>query len=295
MRIGKFDASPSAPALDPQHAHGLLGIVSGGDAILFTGAGFSIGARDSAGTPLPDTDQMRHELWRMVFGNDQLDDSTLQDLYDVALERVPDELERYLDARLRVGSVPTDHHATWFALPWRRIYTLNVDDLEAAIQREVELPRPLYTVSAVTASNDDIPGAYRNRIDVIHLNGVARDGARALTFSTLQYAERLCGRDHKYVALSEDLARWPFVFAGTTLGEVVLWQHLELYRRGSGCRLPAKPSYLVARTLSRARQLLLKELGVIWLATTIEEISRMFAPLVQRSHDSRPHGSHLHL
>jgi hypothetical protein len=275
IRGAPRDRSPTA-ALDPRIAHELIDIVVSGDAVLFTGAGFSIGARDITGVPLPDSEQMRRELWRLVFEDDRPDDSTLADLYDVALARAPDALAAYLAHRLCVGQLPASrHHATWFAMPWRRIYTLNVDDLEAAVQREFALPRRLRTISAL--SPGPAPGD-RDAIDVVHLNGVAGDGTDALTFSTLQYAARLCGQDREYAALAEDLARWPFVFTGTTLDEVVLWQHLELHRRGSGRPVPARPSYLIARTLSRARQLLLENLGLTWLRATVEDVAALLAP-----------------
>jgi hypothetical protein len=264
-------------ALEPRIARELVDVVHGGDAILFTGAGFSIGALDLAGDPLPDSEQMRRELWQIVFGDEPPDGSTLQDLYDVALGRAPDQLAAYLQRRLHVGRLPpSSHHAAWFARPWRRIYTLNVDNLEVAVQRDAALPRPLRTVSALAEAAG--PAERGDAIDVVHLNGVAGEGARALTFSTLQYAARLCGRDREYAALAEDLARWPFVFAGTTLDEVVLWQHLELHRRGAGRRIPARPSYLIARTLSRARQLLLEDLGLTWLAATVEDVAALFEP-----------------
>lgn len=267
-------AAPGSPALGPALVRELIDVVYSGDAVLFTGAGFSIGARDTAGRSLPDSEMMRHELWQLVFGDEPADDSTLADLYDVALARAPDALGDYLAHRLHVGNIAESrHHASWLALPWRRIYTLNVDDLEAAVQREVALPRRLRTVSAladgdaVRSDDDD------DAIEVVHLNGVAGDGARRLTFSTLQYAARLCGRDRAYAALAQDLERWPFVFAGTTLDEVVLWQHVELQRRASRLRAPRRPSYLVARTLSRARRLLLEDLGLTWLPTTIEAVA----------------------
>jgi hypothetical protein len=267
-------------AVDPRIARELAQlaqIARSGDAVLFTGAGFSAGALDVAGVPLPGSEQMRRELWQIVFGGDDPDDSTLADLYDVALSSAPDALAAYLARRLRVGRLPaTGHHATWFAMPWRRIYTLNVDDLEVAVQREVALPRPLRTVSAL-ARPPGRPGAPGDALDVVHLNGIAGDGADALTFSTLQYAARLCGRDREYAALAEDLARWPFVFAGTTLDEVVLWQHVELHRRGSGWPVPARPSYLIARTLSRARQHLLEHVGLTWVPASVEEVARLLA------------------
>jgi len=63
----------------------LLDVVDGGDAILFTGAGFSCDAFDRTGKPLPDTTTMRRELWSLGFPDDEEpDDSTLSDLSGVA-------------------------------------------------------------------------------------------------------------------------------------------------------------------------------------------------------------------
>jgi hypothetical protein len=244
--------------------------VASGDAILFTGAGFSAGALDRSGRPLPDSRQMQADLWALLFDDGEPDDSSLPDLYDVALERAPEQLSRYLQERLRVGdaALPT-YYATWFAAPWWRIYTLNVDDLEHAVQRQASLPRRL-----VTLSQADPPGPRQLAADtlpVIHLNGLAEDGIHALTFSTFQYAARLCSQDRDYEALARDMAHLPFVFAGTTLDEMVMWQHLELHRRRSGDREPRPPSWLITPRLSRARQLLLADLGVRWIATTIED------------------------
>jgi hypothetical protein len=265
----------SAAAIDPGLVAELLDTIRSGDAILFTGAGFSTGAVDLDGQPLPDSEQMRQELWRLLFEDDAPDHSTLQDLYDVALIRAPDRLASYVAQRLRVRTAADSAHiAAWLSLPWRRVYTLNVDDLEVALQRAVALPRPLRTLSA--CAPEATRTAEAGALDIMHLNGIASDGPDALTFSTLQYAARLCGRDPAYAALADDLLRWPFVFVGTSLDEVVLWQHLELQRRGGRRRSLARRSYLVARSLSRARQLLLEHLDVIWLQATAEEVASWF-------------------
>jgi hypothetical protein len=228
-------------------------------AVLFTGAGFSSDARDACGEPLPDGDQMRRELWSMCFGDCEPDASTLCDLYDVAMVRDPDRLHAYVARRLTIGdSELPPHLARWLAAPWKRIYTLNVDDLEVALSRQYSLPRPL---------------------EVVHLNGVASAGARALTFSTLQYAARLCGTDPVYAELVRDLESSPFVFAGTTLDEIVLWQHVELRRRDRAAANRERPrSYLVTTSLSRARQELLATLGITWVRGTVEQVAERLPP-----------------
>jgi hypothetical protein len=49
----------------------MAAVIASGDAILFTGAGFSSGALDTASRPLPDAAQMRVELWHLLFGDDK--------------------------------------------------------------------------------------------------------------------------------------------------------------------------------------------------------------------------------
>jgi hypothetical protein len=252
----------------------LVDTIESGAAILFTGAGFSSDARDARGTPLPDGEQMAAELWSICFGDCARDDSTLCDLYDVALRSMPDRLQDYVDRRLRVGDRPLPAHlAAWLAAPWRRAYTLNVDDVEAAIARQYELPRAPRSVSALDADfalRDDPAW-----LDVIHLNGVATASPAELTFSTMQYASRLCGTDPAYAALARDLIEAPIVFAGTRLDEVVLWQHIEMQRRRSRTALDTgPPSFLVAPHISRARRVLLESFGIRWIESTIEEIAR---------------------
>jgi hypothetical protein len=253
--------------------HDLAAVVATGDAILFTGAGFSASALDLQARPLPDAEQMRSELWRLVFGDDESDDSSLQDLYEVALERMPQQLGDYLAQRLSVGDSPLPpYYAAWFSAPWQRVYTLNVDDLEAAVQRQTALPRALVRATQANATATRLP-IRADELAVVHLNGLASDGAHAVTFSTFQYAARLCGRDRDYEALAYDITHWPFVFAGTTLDEMVLWQHLEDHHQRAGYHA-RPPSWLIAPNLSRARQRLLEDLGVRWLPTTIEVVAR---------------------
>jgi hypothetical protein len=250
----------------------LAATIARGDAMLFTGAGFSSDARDLEGNPLPDGRQMVAELWPLVFGDAEIDDSSLPDLYDAALLLANGSLSDYLMRRLRVGDAPLPaHYAKWFSAPWRRIYTLNVDDLECAVQRQFRLPRALRSVSAIAP--DRSPAREDGAIDVVHLNGLAGADATGLTFSTMQYAARLCARDREYECLAQDLHAAPFVFAGTTLDEVVLWQHLELQRMQRG-EIAARPrSFLVSSSLSRARRVLLESLQIQWIQGTIAELA----------------------
>jgi hypothetical protein len=259
----------------------LARIIASGEAMLFTGAGFSSDARDRRGEPLPDGRRMIAELWPLCFDGEP-DDSSLADLYDVALGCARPALREYLATRLRIGDheLP-DHLGAWFAAPWRRIYTLNVDDLEVAVQRQFVLPRPLRSVSAISParSGEGDPSA----LDFVHLNGMTTGDPEELTFSTLQYAARLSARDHEYERLAQDLVDAPFVFAGTTLDEVILWQHVDRQRRREPDSSLARPGFLIARSLSRARQALLRSLRIEWIEGTIAEVgARVFTSVPAR-------------
>jgi hypothetical protein len=249
--------------------------------VLFTGAGFSAEARDCAGNALPDSKVMIAELWPILFPDEEPDESSLADLYDVALIRAPDQLRAYLQTRLQVGDTPLPRtFASWFAAPWHRIYTLNVDNLECAVARQFALPRPLASVSALAK---ELPRSSKNALEVVHLNGIASDDPADVTFSTMQYAARLCMADREYERLVDDFRKRPFVFVGTTLDEVVLWKHVQLERQHNGGDAPQHHSFLVSPSLTKARQLLLEANGIHWVRGTAAEIAEQVLAAFERA------------
>jgi hypothetical protein len=266
---------------EPDRLSELRAIIRSGNAVLFTGAGFSAEARDRENRSLPDGKEMVSDLWRMLFpdAGDEPDDSTLSDLYDVALVRAPDDLRAYLERRLRIGDAPLPRSfARWFSAPWARVYTLNVDDLEVAVGRQFDLPRRLVPVSALSGCTPPRPPG-TSELEVVHLNGIAGDAASDVTFSTMQYASRLCSPDRDYERLVKDLSSRPFVFVGTTLDEVVLWKHVQLEREIKGHGTPRHHSFLIASHLTRARRVLLDSHNIHWIQATASEIAdELLAP-----------------
>lgn len=244
--------------------------------MLFTGAGFSVGAKNVHGDKIPNVEELRRHLWTLCFPGSAFETaSSLQDLCDHALLRHPKDFANLLTELFTVdaGSLPTWYQRI-FSLPWFRCYTLNIDDLAVASDRRFPLPRKLQVISA-TASQTT--GASTNEteaaLQVVYLNGTLADLPDHVTFSTTQYAERLARGEPWYVRLAADLLSHSFVFIGTRLDEPPLWQHIELRkaRGGRGFRELRHRSYLVTPTLSRPRQALLAEFNVHWLPMTGEE------------------------
>ncbi|MGH7898271.1 MAG: hypothetical protein ACREQQ_09980, partial [Candidatus Binatia bacterium] len=141
----------SKDLLDAEAADTLHEELLGGRMTLFTGAGFSCDAFDREGQPIPSGDELRLELWKLCFGDQQPDESSLADLFSTALARRPNALRRLLERRLTVApaSLPV-HYRMWLSIPWRRAYSLNADDLESAIARRFRLPRRIEVISALS-------------------------------------------------------------------------------------------------------------------------------------------------
>jgi hypothetical protein len=244
---------------------------------LFTGAGFSNDTLDPDGEPVPTGHQLRQELWDLSFPREPPDGSTLSDLFEHALRNHPGAVARLLERRLRIDPRSLRaRHRLWFALPWRRVYTLNVDDLEMAVARRFELPRPIAAVSALGRGRRRA----RRGLEVIHLNGSIADGLHGITFSTLQYGDRLARRCAFYEQLVLDLRRHPFLIVGTQLGEAPLWQHVQLLAKRRGWPRRSPGSWLVARRLDRARHSLLRELAIEWIPMSARDFATKILALL---------------
>ncbi len=75
----------------------LYGQFERGRPILFTGAGFSLAAKNTGGASIPSYGQLKEGLWNLCFPADPFDSgSNLQDLYDHALLRHRKQLSELL-------------------------------------------------------------------------------------------------------------------------------------------------------------------------------------------------------
>ena len=154
-------------------------------------------------------------------------------------------------------------------MPWTRIYTLNLDDLDEAVQRTFELTRRIRTISALREgfprSEDDLV--------VVHLNGRINDYPE-MTFSQRQYGERTARPDPWYAHLVADISSHPVVFVGTTLDEPPLWQHIELRRSRVQRTRELRPgSYLVTPSIPAARARMLQDFNIQLVEMTQEDFA----------------------
>lgn len=256
--------------MDDRVSQRLASQVAQGRLILFTGAGFSMDAASTDGRQLPGVAELTTELWEVAFPGEEYDESSLQDVYEAALMQRRNDTVSLVRERLSVdpNTLP-DHYRQWLSLPWHAIYTLNVDDLAEAADRAFDLPRPLVPVSALTDTLRLPDGG----LPVIHLNGRLAD-LPEVTFTGRQYAERLAAADLWYANLARELASHPVLYVGTSLDEPPLWQYVEARgARQSGGRELRPGSYLITKSLQRARTIALRQYNIDWVEGTARSVA----------------------
>jgi hypothetical protein len=263
------------PPMEPLHLEHLKSQLSYAKVVLLTGSGFSLGATDLNGRSLPTGPELARELWDIAFPNDDYDEAaSLQDVYEHALNRRRNELFRFLRERLRTRAenLP-DYYETWFSMPWRRVYTLNVDDLEHSVAQAFKLPRKMVPIFATRSEAPQADRLSVRGLSVVHLNGGIESPEHGLTFSTTEYAERLGKQDSWYAQLASDLLTYCVLFVGTPVHEPQFWYHIK--RRGARSTGPEfRPrSYLVCPQLNPARRELLREYNVQWVQLSAEEFA----------------------
>jgi hypothetical protein len=262
--------------IEPKHLRHLEDQFAKAYPVLFTGAGFSIGATNQFGKTIPSSTELRDEIWRLCYPGEAPDlYSSLGDVYQHALKINPKGLRALIDTRLTVDSRSLPPwYRNYFALPWESIYTLNIDNLETAVKIKFDLPREICTLSAVQETGIDQRSGTANKLQVIHLNGLITDELDRITFSPPQYGARLNKHQAWHDLFSAQLMSRPVVFIGTRLEEPPLWQYItgRLERSRGESELRPK-SYLVSPQLDRAKQSLLDQFNITWIRMTAEEFS----------------------
>ncbi|WP_146243263.1 hypothetical protein [Curtobacterium sp. MCBD17_021] len=239
-----------------------------GEAILLTGAGFSRGLTDQYGDPLPIGSELAESIWPIAFGDEPFDEDTpLNLVYAEALRQssklLGDQLRRHFEVDRE--EIPP-RYETWYALPWHRIYTLNVDDGDEAVAVK-SAGAGLQILSALTSK----PGTLSaDRLGVVHVNGRLADFPN-LTFSPWEFADRTARADTWYQEFVTDITSRPVVVIGSVLDEPPLWHYLQLRgKRGNNKELRPR-SWLVSPRLDPGRKALLERLNFVHIAAKEQE------------------------
>src|SRR5450759_5009488 len=167
------------------------------DMLLFAGAGFSRAATNRLGNPFPLLKDLKPALWKICYGDMMYSEtSSVQDLFANAKARAGGELLTYLRAALTASpdGVP-EFYDELLGMPWRKIYTLNVDNVDSILTGRAEIGRRVRRYSALRPLTFTPGTRTDGDLDIVHLNGVIDDGLDGVTFSLEQYSDRLNRKD----------------------------------------------------------------------------------------------------
>ncbi len=245
--------------------------------VLFTGAGFSLGARNMLGRPLPSSRELVRLLWPIAMPSGSMDPSaSLSDTFFAAVQNNIREVKKVMQQHFTVDyrTLP-DWYELYFKLSWVNCYTLNVDNLDVAADHRWNLPRQIRPISA---TNSEPHTSENSELEVVHLHGTLDDAPDQIIFSTLQYATTIGQSRAWYSRVVADLLSRPFIFVGTALDEPSLWEYMA--RRGpktphhrSKTKELRPRSYLVSPSIPSVRESLLDQFNIKWIPMDAEQFS----------------------
>jgi hypothetical protein len=161
-------------------------------ALLFTGAGFSVGATNIQGDPVPVGSQLI-TLLKDKIGEDVDDISILSRLFGDQFGQ--HKLFELLTTSFRARSIAAEHEAI-LSFPWKSVYTTNYDDVG-------ELAAKGAKVNCQSYSHNQHPRDIDTKsLPIIHLNGYIND----VTFRDFKAKIRLTNTSY----LSDEISKSPW-------------------------------------------------------------------------------------
>jgi len=200
--------------------------ISFGQAVLVLGAGASITSKNRFGGAIKSGSALARTLCEEAgfpFAGEPL-----PTVFEAIRGRLSDPQIQQILRREYCDTTPSPELAKLFTVPWRRLYTFNVDDtidnltdlkskqrrryFNGMIDRVAEFEGPLY-------------------LQIIYLNGQASKPEHGLIFSESEFA-RAAGNEtlHWYRRAGQDYFSCP-VFIGSRLDEPILWAQIERAKR----------------------------------------------------------------
>ncbi|TQM30087.1 hypothetical protein [Nocardia bhagyanarayanae] len=176
---------------------------------LLLGAGASCDSTDSSGRNLPLAAGLTTEI-NDISGTRQ---SNLADAYDIAIERNPKLLEEYFASRF-TNCQPSPWMNKIRSCIWKRIWTLNVDDVVEQVYGDPNGQGQL--LSASYSWTDDIVDDFG--LQVVHLHGKVRPGSPLdLVFSITDYVNTIENKRSWIPLFFNSWVGSPFITIGATL------------------------------------------------------------------------------
>jgi hypothetical protein len=242
----------------------ILQAIKAGDLILFLGAGASYGCKTTGGDLVP----MAGELAKKMADEAGFAyaDEPLDQVYEASREKLGKRLDRLLEACYRYVT-PSPEYDRLASYPWRRIYSLNIDDgLEKSFSRH-----SAQRVNKLGARDPIIErDPFFVSLEYIKLNGSVDRLQDGIVFSPSEYAQATASHLPWYSQCASDFVRAPVLFIGTQLNEPLLKYHIERYQ-SLNSESPGV-SYLICPSATAIQIASLRRYKIEFIPGTLKEI-----------------------
>ncbi len=238
--------------------------VSEGNAVLFLGAGASIGAKHPKDDKIPNGDELRDAL-SARFLSGKFGELSLAELSEIAIHQAGLlEVQGYV-RELFLPFTPAEHHLTITEFPWRAIATTNYDLI---IERAYENSDNSAEISRVLSNEDKFDKAFKTgQVPLFKLHGCidrSNDEDLPLILTPDQYARYKKNRDRLFSGIQDLGAEYTFIFVGYRLQDPNFRSVLANIEDVIG---PSRPEwYLVAPAIEN-------EIAQMWRDRHISPIS----------------------
>lgn len=204
----------------------LINQIKNGEAVLFAGAGFSMGATGRHG-PILSTDALNRILLGELGEPCQPDTRppyTLTQSATLYLRRLGKKKLLDLYESYFKTCKPTSWHDGLISLPWYRIYTTNIDDIIERAFEHFSNERRLRVRNGLEKAATCTDGP--QEVTLIKLHGTA-DGQSEVIFSQEEYALATAEPNYWLELFSNDFLERTMIFIGSSLSDSDLWHYIN--------------------------------------------------------------------
>lgn len=246
---------------------------------LLVGAGINADCTGGDGKPIPNSSSLSKQL--------VTDFGLKTNGEDIDLKRAYENIEELHDPEGRIRSQYfkarfSNCNPGWqdsiFNLGWRRIWTLNVDDvLENAFKKYVAETKSERKYHRCTWSDPFVElGRENDDVQIVHLHGFA-DGTDNLIFSIAEYVKAITTRKTWHPVFGDEYQGEPFIIIGAKIRDEI--DFVESIRLGNKSREQfGRPSIIVLREMSELDRTEFRKYGLVPVKSDAEAFIKRLIP-----------------
>ena len=252
--------------MNTHHLDHLERAIANGNAILFLGAGASVGSMDSQGEPILSSTLLA-EILATESGFSYTNES-LDEVYAAAKHVLGTNLSKLLERYFRHCN-PSDDYLAIARFPWMRVYTTNIDDaFERALERSEALNPQRVRIQTRKSQFVDRDQTY-SHLDLVKLHGSIDRFHEGVIFSSTEYAIEAANPSPWYSQLGYDYQNYSFIIIGSSLKEPLFYQQVQYAREKISGTSPQ--SYLIVPWLSELQEIAFTGENISYIQWTLTD------------------------